>query len=313
MDPSKRARIAVLTVNPGIDRTMYFDKPLARGEVNRAASTELHQGCKGANAAIVMARLGADVTYLTFSGGAFGELYESFLEKEGIPTVTVKTEAGVRLNVKLSDAEGRFTECNQAGGPISEQEKAAMLETLDKAEYDCLYLAGSLPRGLGLDFYADCTALAKKRGARVVADCDGALLERTLEATPHLVKPNESEFCALITQGDTLEQKIAIFKQRYKGTALLLSLGEKGAVFAKGQEMLHAQPPAVPVQGTVAAGDTLLAAFTVATLRGYDMKKALEIASAAAAAKVQLRGTALPTAEQMARGADEISVTQFKD
>ena len=84
MELKRRPKIAVLTVNPGVDRTMYFDKPLEKGEVNRAVSTNLNQGCKGANAAIVMARHGADVTYFTYTGGPFGPLYEDFLKKEKI-------------------------------------------------------------------------------------------------------------------------------------------------------------------------------------------------------------------------------------
>ena len=131
MELKRIPKIAMLTVNPGIDRTMYFDKPLIKGEVNRATATNLNQGCKGANAVIVMARHGADATYFTYSGGPFGALYESFLEAEKIPTVSINTACGVRLNVKLSDGEGVFTECNQGGGPVSEEEKAAMLQALD--------------------------------------------------------------------------------------------------------------------------------------------------------------------------------------
>ena len=123
MQLNRVPKIAMLTVNPGIDRTMYFDKPLEKGEVNRAVSTNLNQGCKGANAVIVMARHGADVTYFTYTGGPFGALYESFLAAESIPTVAIPMEAGVRLNVKLSDGAGVFTECNQGGGPVGEAER----------------------------------------------------------------------------------------------------------------------------------------------------------------------------------------------
>ena len=303
----------MLTVNPGIDRTMYFDKPLERGEVNRAVSTNLNQGCKGANAVIVMARKGADVTYFTYTGGPVGALYEGFLEKEGIPTVAIPTAAGVRLNVKLSDGEGVFTECNQSGGPVSEAEKQAMLTALREAEYDCLYLAGSLPRGLGLDFYAECTALAHGKGAFVVADCDGKVLSETLKATPDLIKPNRSEFLALVPEGESIGEKIHIFKSRYPGTKLLLSLGKDGAIWAGEDTLWYAPILDAPVRGTVAAGDTFLSSFVVSMLSGESAQRALAVATAASTAKVQLEGTALPSKEQMQERVDEVIVSKFQD
>lgn len=313
MQLNRVPKIAMLTVNPGIDRTMYFDKPLEKGEVNRATSTNLNQGCKGANAVIVMARHGADVTYFTYTGGPFGALYESFLQAEEIPTVAIPMEAGVRLNVKLSDGAGVFTECNQGGGPVSEAEKAAMLQALSDAEYECLYLAGSLPKGLPLDFYAECTRLAHKKGAMVVADCDGAVLVETLKAEPDLIKPNKSEFAVLIPEGDTLTEKIAIFKQRYPNTKLLLSLGKHGAIYAGEDTLWHAPILDAPVRGTVAAGDTFLSSFTVAVLGGHTVQEALAIATASSTAKVQLPGTTLPTAAQMADRVDEVVVSEYKE
>ena len=303
----------MLTVNPGIDRTMYFDKPLLKGEVNRATDTKLNQGCKGANAVIVMARKGADVTYFTYTGGPFGDLYESFLKNEDIPTVAIPTAAGVRLNVKLSDGEGVFTECNQGGGPVTPAEKAAMMEALRTAEYDCLYLAGSLPKGLDLDFYAECTKLAHEKGAMVVADCDGKVLIETLKAEPDLIKPNSSEFAALIPEGETITQKIAEFKKRYPKTKLLLSLGKNGAIWAGEETLWHAPILDAPVRGTVAAGDTFLSSFVVAILSGESVQRALALATAASTAKVQLEGTALPTAEQMLDRVDQVQVTEYQE
>jgi 1-phosphofructokinase family hexose kinase len=313
MKMNRIPKIAMLTVNPGIDRTMYFDKPLLKGEVNRATSTNLNQGCKGANAVIVMARHGADVTYYTYTGGPFGSLYESFLEAENIPTVAIPMEAGVRLNVKLSDGAGVFTECNQGGGPVSEAEKNAMLDALRAGDYECLCLAGSLPKGLPLDFYGECVKLAHEKGAMVVADCDGAVLIETLKFSPDIIKPNKSEFAALIPEGESITEKIAIFKQRYPGTKLLLSLGKEGAIWAGEDTLWHAPILDAPVRGTVAAGDTFLSSFVVSILAGNGVKNALAVATAASTAKVQLPGTQLPTAEQMADRVELVAVAEFKE
>lgn len=312
MRNAAKPRVAVLTVNPGIDRTMYFDQPLVRGTVNRAVRTVTDQGCKGANAAIVMARLGADVTYFTFTGGEFGSSYERFLEKERLKTVSIPTAAGVRLNIKLSDGTS-FTECNQRGGPVSARECDAMLQALREAEFDCLYLAGSLPEGLPTDFYASCVHLAREKGAYAVADCDGEVLKRTLLGSPDLVKPNREEFEKLIPEGDGISEKMALFREKYPQTVLLLSLGGDGAVLADQKNTRYARALPASVKGTVAAGDTFLSAFAVATLSGESADRALQKATAAAAAKVAIEGTALPSREQMQERVQEVTVTEFQD
>lgn len=300
-------------MNPGIDRTMYFDRPLERGAVNRAARVVQHGGCKSGNAATVMARLGAAVQYLTFTGGALGEVYESYYKDEPMTLSRIETAAGVRLNVKLSDGAGVFTECNQAGGPVSEKECAAMLAALEKADFDCLYLAGSLPEGCPTDFYATCVRMAKQKGAYTVVDADGEVLKKALEAAPDLIKPNRAEFEKLIPKGDTVSDKIALFREKYPQTVLVLSLGEDGAVLSSKENTIKAEALPVRVRGTVAAGDTFLSAFTVATARGARADEALQRATAAAAAKVALEGTALPSKEEMQERVKEVIVTEFQD
>ncbi len=306
-------RIAVPALNPGIDRTMYFDAPLLRGEVNRAVRVTQHGGCKSGNAACVMARLGARVEYITFTGGALGSAYEGYYENEPLTLTRIETAAGVRLNVKLREQDGTFTECNQRGGPVTERELAKMTKALREAEFDCLYLAGSLPAGVPTDFYADCVRLAKQKGAYTVVDADGEVLKAALAAAPDLVKPNRTEFDALIEGGEGIAAKIAQFREKYPQTGLLLSLGQEGALLVQQNEMLSAKALSVPVRGTVAAGDTFLSAFTVATLCKSNRTEALQKATAAAAAKVALEGTALPSKEQMQERISEVIVTEIQD
>ena len=312
MKNTKKPRIAVVAVNPGIDRTMYFDAPLVKGEVNRACRVTQHGGCKSGNAACVMARLGADVTYFTFTGGELGKVYEAFYKDEPMRTVAIPTDSGVRMNIKLCDGE-HFTECNQKGGPVSEKEREAMLKALRETDFDCLYLAGSLPQGLPTDFYGSCVELARKKGAVTVADSDGKVLEKTLQFAPDLCKPNRTEFETLIPEGDNISEKIARFREKYPQTVLLLSLGGEGAILSDGEKSIKAKALPACVRGTVAAGDTFLSAFTVSLLCGKSYADALKNATAAAAAKVILEGTALPSKEEMQERIQEVIITEFQD
>ena len=281
--------------------------------VNRAARVTQHGGCKSGNAATVLARLGAEVTYLTFTGGALGAVYESYYKDEPMNFVPIPTTSGVRLNVKLSDGEGLFTECNQAGGPVSERECAALLDALRALDFDCLYLAGSIPLGLPTDFYATCVKMAREKGAYSVVDADGEVLKAALAAAPDLVKPNRAEFERLLPSGAGLGEKIKQFREKYPQTVLLLSLGSEGALLIDKEKQYKASALAVRVRGTVAAGDTFLSAFTYATLGGEHAENALKRATAAAAAKVALEGTALPSREQLKERISEVIVTEFQD
>lgn len=312
MRNTRNPRIAVVAVNPGIDRTMYFDCPLTKGAVNRASRVVQHGGCKSGNAATVLARLGAEVTYFTFTGGELGEVYESYYKDEPMRTVAIPTDCGVRMNIKLCDG-AHFTECNQKGGPVSVSECEEMLQAIREADFDCLYLAGSLPQGLPTDFYGSCVEIARKKGAYTVADCDGEVLEKTLQFSPDLCKPNRTEFDALIPKGDSISEKIAYFREKYPQTVLLLSLGSEGAVLVDQENMLKAKALPSRVRGTVAAGDTFLSAFTVSVLRGEIHADALKKATAAAAAKVVLEGTALPSKEEMQERVNEVIVSEFQD
>ena len=309
---AKKAKIAVLSLNPGVDRTMYLDAPLQKGEVNRASSVSFGLGCKGGNAAVILARQGADVTHFTFTGGELASVYESFFVANGVRSVAIYTAAGVRLNLKLSE-KGFYTECNQKGGPVQEKELAQMQERLRLAEFDCLYLAGSLPQGVPADFYASCVALAHEKGALAVVDCDGEALRKALAAGVDLIKPNRTEFFELVEGGESVREKIALFCKTYPQTRLLLSLGGDGAIYTGEEGLWFAEALKTPVCGTVAAGDTMLSSFINARLCGEGETCALAIATAAAAAKVALEGSILPTAEQMLARVGEVVVTEYKE
>ena len=53
--------------------------------------------------------------------------------------------------------------------------------------------AGSLPRGIDDDFYAEAVRELKRQGAQTVLDCEGEPLRLGVQAEPLLVSPNERE------------------------------------------------------------------------------------------------------------------------
>ena len=76
---------------------------------------------------------------------------------------------------------------------------------MDKLRYlsrgaDAVVLAGSLPRGVADDFYAEAARELQRRSVRVVLDSEGEPLRLGIEAEPLLVSPNQHEAEQLVGQ-----------------------------------------------------------------------------------------------------------------
>jgi sugar/nucleoside kinase (ribokinase family) len=95
-----------------------------------------------------------------------------------------------------------------------------------------------------------------------------------------LLKVNEAEFTNLHSKPATKEHIQAWATHRKQ--PVLVTLGEKGMVYASEQEYHH--QPALPVSGpidTVGAGDMVVAGFSAARAAGATVEEACELASLA--------------------------------
>lgn len=150
-------------------------------------------------------------------------------------------------------------------------------------EGDIVVLAGSLPQGAPQDTYRVWTAACREKGARVCLDADGVLLAEGLKAAPYLIKPNEDELSRLIGHRLTdTDELIAEGRRLLKGgvTRVVISLGEHGALYLRGNEVLYAEGLSVPVGSTVGAGDSVVAALAYADSLGMSDEDAVRLSTA---------------------------------
>lgn len=286
---SKKA--AVFCPNPGVDRVYRLTAPLVCGGMFRAGLVETSPGSKGANAALALSGEGVPVTVLTFTGGGAGEVAERFLTDCGITVRHVPVAAGVRENIKLVEPGGRSTEVNERGGPVSREEAAALLSLAATEEYDVLLLCGSLPEGVPADYYASAITAAKARGAVTFLDTSGEALEKGVAALPDYIKPNAAELAALMgeQEPETLCDAARLAQRWQKEnpeTAVLCTVGKKGAVYAGREGVFCREAPTVTVYSTVGAGDAFLAGFAAARMAGKPPEIALDAAVACATAHI---------------------------
>ena len=288
--------IYTVTLNPALDKTVEIPG-MALDTVNRVTSMRTDPGGKGINVSKVIAKLGGESCAVGILGGESGRTLLAALEREGLRTHFRFVEGQTRTNLKIIDrALHTNTDINEPGLTVSPADLDALLRDLLGMvhEGDIVVLAGSLPQGAPQDTYRVWTAACREMGARVCLDADGVLLAEGLKAAPYLIKPNEDELSRLVGHRLTdTDELIAEGRRLLKGgvTRVVISLGERGALYLRGNEVLYAEGLSVPVGSTVGAGDSVVAALAYADSLGMSDEDAVRLSTATGAANVMCSGT----------------------
>lgn len=314
-------KIAIITLNPGVDRIVYLPDPLRPGTMNRSTHTVMNQGSKGANQAMMLSALGEDPTYYAFTGGAMGDFCESFTREAGIDSRFIPTGCGVRLNIKVIDGEGGCTELNEKGGPVTPQELKTLLDRLycDISRYDMVSLCGSIPQGVEKSVYNSIIRRANEAGVPTVLDCDGEALSLGLQAKPTLIKPNRRELSGLCGVDEEKLRDMNFLVEAcgkvlfHYDTDVICTLDEDGSVYVGRDGVWRIGVAKVPLRGFSGAGDTYLSAYIHKHYgEGVSTPDALRYAAAASCAKIAKEGTTLPTVEEIEALVGEIKVEKIR-
>lgn len=288
--------IYTVTLNPALDKTVEIPG-MALDAVNRITSMRTDPGGKGINVSKVIAKLGGESCAVGILGGESGRTLLAALERERLRTHFRFVEGQTRTNLKIIDrALHTNTDINEPGLTVSPADLDALLRDLLGMvhEGDIVVLAGSLPQGAPQDTYRVWTAACREKGARVCLDADGVLLAEGLKAAPYLIKPNEDELSRLVGHRLTdTDELIAEGRRLLKGgvTRVVISLGERGALYLRGNEVLYAEGLSVPVGSTVGAGDSVVAALAYADSLDMSDEDAVRLSTATGAANVMCSGT----------------------
>ena len=313
--------IITLTPNPSLDRTIELSGPLARGEVQRAGSSHEEPGGKGVN--IVRALEASDILSLAILPGDELDPVLVALRAARVPHLGMPIGATIRSNIALTEIDGTTTKVNVPGPVLSAAQQGDLIElVLEKAEgASWLVLAGSLPPGVPVDFYADITRELRSRyGAnapRVAVDSSGAPLAAAVTAGPDLIKPNAEELAELtgIPDPDSLEGDpvlVARAAERLVAAgvgAVLATLGSKGAVLVTADGAWLAQTPPMVARSTVGAGDSSLAGYLLSSIAGDSAPDSLRQAAAHGAAAASLPGSTVPALHQTRPG--DVTLTKL--
>lgn len=279
-----------------VDDTFWLDRLPVVGETVQAGNCTRAPGGKGLNQTVAAARLGMTVGLLSAVGAdEAGEDVLALLRAEGVGVdfVRVDCERKTGLAAILIDPRGENLVVTYAGanGAVDEMWLASVADRVfTGAQLSSLHW--DLPRSVGEAFIR----YAYERGVPVVLNLApfGAIRAEALRKVDTLIV-NESEAAALCKKPC---DSVAAAKERcielrgQVGGGAIITLGESGAVAARGSELRFFKACNVKAIDTTAAGDTFVAAFCAFYDRGFF--EAVSRANVAASIAVSRPG-ALPS------------------
>lgn len=289
--------IYTITLNPALDRTLWVEK--IRDDVsNRIDKEYSYAGGKSIDVSKVLTNLGADNCALGFIGGFAGEELEGMLINDGIQCDFISVSGETRTNIIIHEATtGRQMAFNAKGPHIRPHEIMQLIHKIEGLDLpEVVTIGGSLPPGVSPEIYRKIIRMSRASGARVVLDVDGMALKVGILGRPDVIKPNIHELSEIA--GRTLsstEEVVAAAREinRNGVETVLVSLGARGILLVRENEIYHAVPPEVKVENTIGAGDSSVAGFVYGMIQEKDAKTSLTYAAAAGTATTLRAGTAL--------------------
>lgn len=297
--------IATLTLNPALDLTTSTDTVRPTHKL-RCAAPRYDPGGGGINVARVIHTLGGDVTAVFPVGGPAGAVLEARLRAAGVAIVPVAIAGNTRESFTIDEGEtGLQYRFVLPGAALREAEIAALLAALVAQPVTHIVVSGSLPPECDAAIIGRLGRLAQQHGAKLVIDTSGAALTVCAGSNIHLLKPSLREVEELLgtTIADEAGEVAAARALHARGFAeiIVLSLAERGALLVAEGVELRLPAIAVETKSAVGAGDSMVAAITLALSRGQSLTEALRYGIAAGAATLMTPATELARAEDVAR------------
>lgn len=281
-----------------MDMTVTAERIPLKGETLLGDSIHYIPGGKGANQAVAMARLGAEVEMFGCVGDdSNGEKLLENLRKEGVGTRHIKVLKEVPTGIALitvGENDNTIIVVPGANGQVDQIYADSIKEEL-KA-FDMVVLQQEIP----LETVHDLICFCAENGIKVILNpAPAAKVPLDIIEKVTYLTPNEHEAVLIFGEEETTEELLKKYPEK-----LVITQGSRGvSVCRKNGEVLTVLARPAIVADTTGAGDTLNGAFSVQIAKGEPIAEALRYANTAASLSTEKFGAqgGMPTAEEVER------------
>jgi 6-phosphofructokinase 2 len=291
--------ILTVTVNPSLDVTTSTAKLEPQRKL-RCGPPVMDAGGGGANVSRAIRELGGESLAFVALGGNTGQQFAQLLRNAGVDYVEFPLPGETRSSMTvMEEASGLHYRFVLPGPEQSLQTGEQILAELGRViAEDTRYVvaSGSLLPGIGNDFYARLGNIVRSRGARLILDTHGDALREALVSRPYLIRLNEIEARELASEsegGASVAELANALVGRHAAEVVVIGLGEQGSLVTSSDGQFSIAPPKVNVRSMVGAGDSYVAALTLALTWGWSLEAANRHGVAAAASAVTREATEL--------------------
>ena len=288
-----------------MDFVIEVNKMPKEGETILGKSLTTVPGGKGANQAFAIGKLGGNVSMI----GAVGkDIYGETLINN-LNSVKVNTEGIYRS--EIYNTGNAFITVNDKGENsitvISGSNNCVNRDLIKEYEYlidRCEIVVMQLEIPMEVVEYV--ASIAKEKGKRVILDPAPAPkeLSESLLKNTDIIKPNEVELSELTgMKTDTIDDVILAARSLIKKGAntVIVTMGERGSVIVSSDEYHFFESEKVLAVDTTAAGDSFIAAFSLALNNGKNIKEAVEFGNKVSSIVVTRKGaqTSIPSKDEV--------------
>ena len=279
-----------------MDMTVKAERIPLKGETLKGWDLQYIPGGKGANQAVAMAMLGAEVKMFGCVGDdAAGESLVKNLRDTGVETGHIKVVPGVPTGLAMITVGENDNTIIVVAGTNDHVDIDYVNEVKDSIlECEIVLLQHEIPQ----ETVEYVIALCADSGVKVVLNPGPArpVKQETLEKVTYLT-PNEHEAVILFGGDISFEEMMKKYPEK-----LVITQGSRGvSTCLKSGEVILVPARKSNVVDTTGAGDTLNGAFTVAVTEGKGIADALAFANTAAGLSTEKFGAqgGMPTLEEV--------------
>ena len=281
-------------------RAPHFPQP---GETISGDDLHIIPGGKGANQAVAAARQGANVAMAGRVGkDSFGPFLIESLKSNHVHTSHVLTDesaTGTAIIVVDSSGQNSIVLSAGANGKVF----PADVESVSKLNPSLILLQLEIP----IPTVLHAAQYAKQKEIRVILNPAPAqpIPDELISLTDFII-PNETELSLLTgleVKDISSAERAAKILLDHGAKNVIVTLGDKGALFASHNQVTQVDAFKVDVIDTTAAGDAFIGGFASALLRGVEIVEAVKYANACGALATTKFGAqpSLPRKEETER------------